>query len=143
LTPASRAAGSRTLPQREHGTAADRAKQFRQTRWPSSSFDRAFTPAQRGRAGFTIPAAPALASPSMNRSTAGDGAQAPAPVSRSGRATIAQARRRYPAGREVACRSAAVIVSLPSPGSRAVTSLASSSSGSPSVSGQFWQRCRP
>ena len=43
---------------------------------------------QRGQAGRTIAGGAGLASPSMNRSTAGDGASAPAPVSRSGSAAM-------------------------------------------------------
>ena len=71
---------------------------------------------QCGQASLTTLAAPAATSPSMNRSTAEvAGASVPAPVSRSGRATIAQARRRCPAGREVACCTVAAIVSLLSP----------------------------
>ena len=70
----SRAAGSRTAPQRTQGTAACRAKQLRQTRLPSNSFDNAFTSSQRGQGGRTTVDAPAATSSSTNRSTAGAGA---------------------------------------------------------------------
>lgn len=76
----SRAAGTRTAPQRTQGTAAWRAKQLRQTRLPSSSFDNAFTSWQRGQAGRKTFDAPAATSSSMNRSTAGPRASQPAPV---------------------------------------------------------------
>ena len=140
---ASRAAGSRTAPHRVQGTAAWRAKQARQIRLPSSSFDSAFTPWQRGQAGLTATWAPASESSSMNRSNAGAGASQPAPVRRSGRASTAQARRRCPARRTAARPSAARTASALMAGSRPVTSSVSSFSGSPAVSGQSAQRALP
>jgi hypothetical protein len=68
-------AGSRTAPQRAHGTAARRAKQARQIRCPSNSLDSALISWQYGQAGLATVVAPAAASASMNRSTAGVGAR--------------------------------------------------------------------
>jgi hypothetical protein len=56
------------------GTAELRAKQLRQTRLPSSSFDSALTSWQRKQAGLTTLVAPVWTSSLMNRKTAGVGA---------------------------------------------------------------------
>ena len=57
---ASRVAGSRRAPQRTHSSKRDLAMQLRQTRCPSSGLSMRTTRRQRGQAGRTIPATPAV-----------------------------------------------------------------------------------
>ena len=91
---ASRAAGSRALPQREQGTALVLATQPRQTHWPSCRLASRVTRWQRGQAGRVIFSAPASHRQSISRSTPGTGACAPSPVSRPGWSSTTQASRR-------------------------------------------------
>jgi hypothetical protein len=88
---ASRAAGSRTAPQRAQPTALAWARQFRQIRSPSPRLLKVTTRRQRGQAGRWMPVAPASHSASISLSTMGKGAFAPSPVSNSGAAAMAQA----------------------------------------------------
>ena len=87
----SRAAASQTLPQPEQGWARDLATQLRQSHRPPIGRCSLMTRPQCGHGGRMIPVAPASQSLSINRSTAGTGASAPAPVSRPGRSCTAQA----------------------------------------------------
>jgi hypothetical protein len=79
----------------------------------------------------------------MKRRTAGVGASLPAPVSREGWFTIAQASRRCPAGRTVARLSAAMTSLGSRPGEITVTACANSTIGSPWSSGHRSQRGCP
>jgi hypothetical protein len=87
---ASRAAGSRTAPHAPHGTARARAQQRRQTRSPSRRLLNATNRLQRGQAGRRTRVPPASHNASTSRSTIGNGALAPAPVSSSGASCNAQ-----------------------------------------------------
>src|SRR5664280_893113 len=92
----SRAAGSRTAPQREHGSALDLARQLRHRRIPSRGLTSVITRPQRGQAGRRMCTAPAWQSVSISRSTDGTGALAPCPVSSSGASCSAHASCRRP-----------------------------------------------
>src|SRR5256886_8522184 len=87
----SRVAGSRTAAQRLQGTALAFAAQLRQIRSPSRSLLNTTTRAQRGQAGRLMPVAPAAHSASISRSTIGNGACAPSPVSSPGAWSMAHA----------------------------------------------------
>jgi hypothetical protein len=87
----SRAAGSRTVPQREQATALALAVQLRQIRWPSRVLLRVTTRPQRGQAGRWMWEAPASRSASISLSTIGNGAFAPAPVSSPGVSSMTHA----------------------------------------------------
>jgi hypothetical protein len=86
-----RAAGSRTVPQREQDTALALAVQLRQIRWPSHVLLKVTTRPQRGQAGRWMWQAPASQSASIGLSTKGNGAFTPVPVSSSGLSSTAHA----------------------------------------------------
>jgi len=116
----SRAAGSRTVVQREQATALARAQQFRQIRSPSRRLLKVITRRQRGQAGAWMRVAPPSRSASINLSTIGKGAFAPSPVSNSGASSMAHASLWAWAGLLTVAVIAAVTASAFSPGSSAV-----------------------
>jgi hypothetical protein len=87
----SRAAGSRAVPHRPHGTARARAQQPRQTRSPSTILLSATIRPHRGQEGRRIWVAPASQSASTSLSTMGNGASAPPPASSAGDSCSAHA----------------------------------------------------
>jgi hypothetical protein len=115
----SRVTGSRTPPQRAHGSARERAMQDRQTRTPSSGLSMRTTRPQRPHAGRATPATPASLSISMNRGIARSGARCPSPVSSAGFASSAHASFCWYEGRGAERRTAPATVSRPAQGSRA------------------------
>ena len=141
---ASRAAGSRTVPQPEQATALARAQQLRQIRSPSRRLLRATTRRQRGQAGGWMRVAPASRSASISRSTMGNGAFAPSPVSSSGAAWMAHASFWAWAGLLRVVVIAVATASAPSPGSSVVMIPIRICRGSRSSwSGHWEQRGRP
>ena len=141
---ASRAAGSRTPPQREQGTALALATQLRQLHCPCRRRCRRTIRWQCGQAGRMICAAPAAQSSSISRSTAEVGACAPSPVSRLGLSSTAHARRRRLPCRVNTRRAASATVSADSEGSRRAMMVVSTISGSrSSPSGHRSQRGCP
>ncbi len=140
----SRVAGSRSAPQRAQGWALAFAMQLRQTLSPPSGLDRRTTRWQRGQAGRTTPVTPLSSSSSISRKSAGTGARWPAPVSRAGLSSSAQARRCWCEGRGATSRTAAATTSASASGWRAATRAQTRPTGSrPSLSGQRLHRGFP
>jgi hypothetical protein len=132
----SRVAGSRAAPQRAHDWARNLAVQLRHNHFPPIGRCSRITRAQPGQGGRTIVRDPASQSTSINRSTGGTDACAPAPVSRSGRSCNAQARRcRCPTCGAAAAAAAAITSSGSVWSARATTSTISGVGSRPSSRG--------
>ena len=139
----SRMATSRTAPQREQGWARVLATQLRQSHCPPMDRCRWMTRRQPGQAGWLIACDPASQSWSISRSTAGMGASAPAPVSRSGRSCNTQANRWRCPTRGTAADTASAIWPAASVGSTPSTMSTIRSTGSrPSSGGHCAHRGR-
>ncbi len=140
----SRVQGSRTAPQRAHGSARDLARQLRHSRSPERALVRVITRPQFGQGGRTRFVAPPWQRTSISFSTLSTGAWAPAPVSRSGRSASAHASRRRAPARGVIASTAAVTVSMLRAGSMPRTISVTTARGSRSSSGPHpSQRARP
>jgi hypothetical protein len=113
--------GSRTAPQRPHGSARECAMQVRQTRTPSRGLSMRTMRPQRPHDGRTMPATPASQSISMNPGIARSGARCAPTVSSAGFSSSAHASFCWYEGRGAERRTASATVPLPVPGSRAAT----------------------
>lgn len=140
----SRTAASRMAPHREQGWARDLATQLRQCHCPSSRRCSRMIRWHRGQAGRVMVCAPASQSSSISRSTAGIGACAPWPVSRSGLASMAHAKCcRWPRLENTRWMPALMTSAVRSGSSVLITSVRISSGSRSSCSGHRLQRGRP